>query len=157
MSEPIRMSKEGVVKLEEELNRLKFDERPRVAAEIERSRQLGDLAENAEYHAAKEAQSHLERKIAELQDKIARVRIVDTSSIPSDKVYLYARVTVKDQRNGVEIEYTIVPPGEADVDNDIISVESPVARAMLGKAVGDTVEIPVPAGVLRYEVLRISR
>ena len=157
MSEPIRMSKEGVVKLEEELKRLKFDERPRVAAEIERSRQLGDLAENAEYHAAKEAQSHLERKIAELQDKIARVRIVDTSSIPSDKVYLYARVTVKDQRNGVEIEYTIVPPGEADVDNDIISVESPVARAMLGKAVGDTVEIPVPAGVLRYEVLRISR
>ena len=157
MSEPIRMSKDGVAKLEDELKLLKFTERPKICAEIDRARQLGDLSENAEYHAAKEAQTHLERKIAELQEKLSRVQIIDTDAIPSDKVYLYATVLVKDHRFDEEIAYKIVPPDEADVDNDIISVESPVAAAMLGKAVGEIVEIPVPAGILKYEILKISR
>ena len=157
MSDSIRMSKQGAAKLEVELKRLKFTERPAISAEIDRARQLGDLSENAEYHAAKEAQGYLERKIAELQDKLARVQIIDTDAIPTDKVYLYAKVLVKDHHFDEDIEYTIVPPDEADVDNDIISVDSPVATAMLGKAEGEIVEIQVPAGTLKYEILKISR
>ncbi|UCC44021.1 MAG: transcription elongation factor GreA [Candidatus Zixiibacteriota bacterium] len=157
MVEPVYLSKEGRLKLEAELKRLKFEERPRLVAEIKRARELGDLSENAEYHAAKEAQGHLERKIAELGDKLARVRTVDTEKIPSDKVYLFARVRVRDLSDGEEIEYTIVPPDEADVDNDIISVKSPIGQALLGHAVGETVEFSVPAGKVKYEILKISR
>jgi transcription elongation factor GreA len=151
------MSKEGASKLEAELKRLKFTERPKIVAEIDRARQLGDLSENAEYHAAKEAQVHLERKIAELEEKISRIQVVDTDSIPSDKVYLYARVLVRDHGFDEDVEFTIVPPEEAKPDEDIISVESPVAKGLLGKAVGETVEVPVPAGTLKYEILKISR
>jgi transcription elongation factor GreA len=151
------MSKEGAAKLEDELKRLKYTERPLICAEIDRARQLGDLSENAEYHAAKESQGYLERKIAGIQDRLSRVQIIDTDAIPTDKVYLYAKVLVKDHRFDEEIEYTVVPPDEADADNDIISVDSPVASAMLGKAVGEIVEIKVPAGTLKYEILKISR
>lgn len=151
------MSKEGRLKLEAELKRLKFDERPKLVAEIKRAREMGDLAENAEYHAAKEAQAHLERKVADLEYKLARVRTIDTEQIPDDKAYLFAKVLIKDQRTSEEILYTIVPPEEADVDNDVISVKSPIGAALLGKAVGDVVEITVPAGVVKYEILKISR
>ena len=145
------------MKLETELKRLKFEERPKIVAEIKRTRELGDLSENAEYHAAKEAQVHLERKIGELELKLSKVRLVDANSIPSDKVYLYAKVTVKDHRNGEEILYTVVSPDEADVDLDIISIKSPVGAALLGKVVGEIIEIHVPAGKLKYEVIKISR
>ena len=151
------MSKEGLIKLEAELKRLKFEERPKIVAEIKRARELGDLSENAEYHAAKETQTHLERKISDLEFSLSRARSIDTDAIPTDKVYLYAKVLVKDLGDGEEIEYTIVPPDEADVDNDVISVKSPVASAMLGKAVGETVDIKVPAGTIKYEILIISR
>ena len=157
MSEPIYLSKEGRLKLEAELKRLKFEERPKLVAEIKRAREMGDLTENAEYHAAKEAQTHLERKIADLEYKLARVRTVDTDQIPDDKVYLFAKVLVKDQNSGEEIEYTIVHPEEADVDNDIISVKSPIGAGLLGKSVGDVVEINVPAGVLKYKIFKITR
>jgi len=157
MSELIYMSREALVKLEAELRRLKFEERPKIVAEIKRAREMGDLSENAEYHAAKETQSHLERKISDLEFRLSRVRLIDTDAIPTDKVYLYAKVLVKDLSDGEEIEYTIVPPDEADVDSDIISVKSPVAAAMLGRAVGDTVAVNVPAGTINYEILRISR
>ena len=157
MSEPLYMSKEGRLKLEAELKRLKFEERPRIVSEIKRAREMGDLSENAEYHAAKEAQGHLERKIAELQDKLSRVRSVDAENIPKDKVYLFAKVLVKDHKSGEEILYTIAPPEEADVDNDIISVKSPIGAALLGKVEGDIVEIQVPVGKLTYEVKKISR
>jgi len=157
MTEPIYLSKEGRLKLEGELKRLKFQERPKLVAEIKRAREMGDLAENAEYHAAKEAQMHLEGKIAELEYKLSRVRTVDADQIPSDKVYLFAKVLVKDQGTGEEILYTIAPPDETDVDNDVISVKSPIGAALLGKAVGYIVEITVPAGLLKYEILRISR
>lgn len=157
MSEPIYLSKEGRLKLEAELKRLKFDERPKLVAEIKRAREMGDLTENAEYHAAKEAQTHLERQIADLQYKLSRVRTVDADQIPDDKVYLFAKVLVKDQSTGEEILYTVVPPDETDVDNDVISVKSPIGAALLGKAVGDVVEITVPAGLLKYEILKISR
>jgi len=157
MAEPHYVSKEGRIRLEQELKLLKFTERPRIVAEIKRTMELGDLSENAEYHAAKEAQVHLERKIADLEDKLSRVRTVDAGQIPSDKVYLFAKVLVKDLDRGEEILYTISPPDDADVDNDIISVKSPIGAGLLGKAVGDVAEIKVPVGTLRYEVLKITR
>ena len=157
MSEPVYLTKDGRVKLEAELKRLKYNERPRIVAEIKRTREMGDLSENAEYHAAKEAQSHLERRISELELKLAQSRTIDLRDIPSDKAYILAKVLVKDLDDGEEIEYTLAPPEETDVDNDIISVKSPIGSALLGKAVGDKVEVSVPAGVIKYEVLRISR
>jgi transcription elongation factor GreA len=157
MSEPVYLSKEGRIRLEGELKRLKFEERPKLVAEIKRAKELGDLSENAEYHAAKEAQTHLERKIAELEDKMSRVRSVDIDKIPSDKVYLFARVMVRDLRDGEETEYIIVPPEETDIDSDKISVKSPIGLGLMGKAVGDRAEITVPAGKIVYEILKISR
>ncbi|MBD3258556.1 transcription elongation factor GreA [candidate division GN15 bacterium] len=157
MTEPIYVSKEGRIKLENELHQLKYTERPKIVAEIKRTRELGDLSENAEYHAAKEAQVHLERKIAELEEKMSRVRTVDTDQIPKDKAYLFATVKVKDLDRNIEIQYKLVPPDEADIDNDILSVKSPIGAGLLGKKVGDVAEIKVPVGLLRYEVLEITR
>jgi transcription elongation factor GreA len=156
-NEPVYLTKEGRIRLEQELKKLKFEERPRIVAEIKRTRELGDLSENAEYHVAKEAQVHLERKIAELQDKVSRIQTVDADQIPTDKAYLFARVRVKDLDRGEEIVYTLSPPEEADVDNDIISVKSPIGAGLLGKAVGEVAEIKIPVGILRYEILEISR
>jgi transcription elongation factor GreA len=157
MREPIYLSKDGRLKLEAELKKLKYQDRPTIVAEIKRTREMGDLSENAEYHAAKESQKHLEAKIAELEDKLSLVRTLEMDKIPSDKVYLFAKALVKDMEDGEEIEYTIAPADEADVDNDIISVKSPIGAALLGKAEGDIVEIDVPAGVIKYKILKISR
>lgn len=157
MSDHIYLSKDGRLKMEAELKKLKFEERPKLIAEIKRAMEHGDLSENAEYHAAKEAQTHLERKISQIEDKLSRVRSVEIDKIPTDKVYLFSKVRVKDRRRGEEILFTIVPADEADVDNDIISVKSPIGAALLGKAVGEVVDIQVPAGTLQYEVLNISR
>ena len=157
MREPIYLSKDGRLKLEAELKKLKYQDRPTIVAEIKRTREMGDLSENAEYHAAKESQKHLEGKIAELEDKLSRVRTLEMDKIPSDKVYLFAKALVKDLEHGEEIEYTIAPADEADVDNDIISVKSPIGAALLGKAEGDIVEVDVPAGIIKYKILKISR
>jgi transcription elongation factor GreA len=151
------MSKNGIVKLENELKDLKTNKRPVLIAEIKRAMELGDLSENAEYHAAKEAQTHLERKIAELEDKLSRVRPIDTDNIPDDKAYLFAKVLVKDQKDGEEIEYQLAPPEEVDIDNDVISIKSPIGAALLGKSVGDVVEVQVPVGIIKYEIIKISR
>jgi transcription elongation factor GreA len=157
MSDHIYLSRDGRLKMEGELKKLKFEERPRLVAEIKRAMELGDLSENAEYHTAKEAQTHLERRIAEIEDKLSRVRSIDIDKIPTDKVYLFSKVIVKDLRDGEEITYTIAPPDEVDTDNDIISVKSPIGAALLGKGIGETVQIKVPAGELRYEILKIFR
>ncbi|MEE8577542.1 MAG: transcription elongation factor GreA [candidate division Zixibacteria bacterium] len=157
MSEPIYLTKEGRLKMEAELKQLKFEERPAIIAEIKRARELGDLSENAEYHAAKEKQGHVERKIAEVEEKLSRVRSVDTDKIPKDKAYLFSKVLIRDERDGEEILYTLASSEEADVDNDIISVNSPIGKALLGKAVGDKIEIKVPAGLLKYEIISITR
>ena len=156
-SKPIYLSKEGRLKLEKDLKKLKTVDRPKIISEIKRARELGDLTENAEYHAAKEAQVHIERKIAVLEDKLSRVRSLDTDNIPTDKAYLFARVLVKDLDDGEEIEYTLAPPEETDIDNDIISIKSPIGSALLGKAVGDKLDVKVPAGTIRYEIIKISR
>lgn len=157
MSDPIYLSREGRLKLEAELKRLKYEDRPRLVAEIKRALHLGDLSENAEYHAAKDAQRLLEIRIAELEDKLSRVRSVDIDKIPNDKAYLFSKVLVKDLRDGEQTLYTLAPPDEVDVDNDIISVKSPIGAALLGKGVGDKVTVAVPAGEIRYEILRITR
>ena len=157
MSDHIYLSRDGRLKLEGELKKLKFEERPRIISEIKRAIELGDLSENAEYHAAKEAQVHIERKISEIEDKLSRVLTVDVDKIPNDKVYLFSRVRVKDKRDGEETLYTVVPADEADVDNDVISVKSPIGAALLGKAIGEVVEITVPAGKITYEILNITR
>jgi transcription elongation factor GreA len=156
-SKPIYLSKNGIRKLEKELKNLKTIERPKIVAEIKRAMEMGDLSENAEYHAAKENQTHIEAKIAELEDKLSRARLIDTSDIPDDKAYIFARVLVKDLEDDEEIEYTLAPPDETDVDNDVISIESPIGKALLGKAVGDKLDIEVPAGIIKYEVIKISR
>lgn len=157
MSEPVYLSRNGRIKLETELKNLKYTDRPKIVAEIKRTRELGDLSENAEYHAAKETQRHLERRISDIEDKLSRARTFDTDKIPSDKVYLLAKVTVKDLSDGEEIMYTVAPPDEVDVDNDVISVKSPIGSALLGKAVGDKVNVKVPAGTIKYEIMKISR
>lgn len=157
MSKPIKMSREGIKRIEDELKVLKYQERPKIVAEIKRARELGDLSENAEYHAAKESQSHLERKISDLEFRLARAEIVDVNDIPTDAVYIFANVLVKDLKFDEEILYKLVPADDADVDNDIISVESPIGKGLLGKKVGEIAEIPVPAGTLKFEILKISR
>ncbi len=156
-TDPVYLSKKGLLRLERELKQLKTVDRPEIIAEIKRAMELGDLSENAEYHAAKEAQTHIERKIAQLEDKLSRARAIDTDKIPSDKAYIFAKVLVKDLKRNDEILYQLVPPDETDVENDMISIKSPVGAALLGKAVGDKVEIKVPAGILQYEVVKISR
>ncbi|UCD95328.1 MAG: transcription elongation factor GreA [Candidatus Zixiibacteriota bacterium] len=156
-SKPIYLSKEGRLKLEKELKKLKTVDRPKIIAEIKRAREMGDLTENAEYHAAKETQVHIERRIAELEDKLSRVRSIDTDNIPTDKAYLFARVLVRDLDDDEKIEYTLAPPEETDIDNDIISIKSPIGSALLGKSVGDKVDVKVPAGLIRYEIMKISR
>lgn len=154
---PVYLSKDGLQKLKDELRKMKTEDRPDIIAEIKRARELGDLSENAEYHAAKEAQTHIERRIAELEDKLSRARTIDTDNIPDDKAYIFAYVTVKDLKRGFEIEYQLVPPDEADVDEDKISTKSPVGAALLGKSIGDKLEIKVPAGILEYEIINIKR
>jgi len=156
-SKPLYLSKDGIRKLEIELKELKTKDRPQIIAEIKRAMELGDLSENAEYHAAKEAQVHIEKKISELELKLHRAQPIDMSDIASDKAYIFARVLVKDLDDGEEIEYTLAPPDETDIDNDVISVESPIGKALLGKTIGDKLDVKVPAGIIKYEILKISR
>lgn len=155
--EPIYLSKQGRQNLENELRDLKGVQRPAIVKEITRCMQMGDLSENAEYHAAKEAQQHLQYKISDLEDKLSRVRSVDIDKIPTDKVYLFATVKVRDLKRKEDIVYRILPAEESDPDNDEISVKSPIGIALLGKGVGETVEIEIPVGILRYKILEISR
>jgi transcription elongation factor GreA len=156
-SKPIYLSKEGIARLEKELKELKTEKRPKLVGEIKRAAEMGDLSENAEYHAAKEAQQVLEGKIAELEDKLSRVQPVDTNDIPTDKAYLFAKVLVKDLADDEEEEFTLAPPDETDVDNNVISVESPIGKGLLGHAIGDIVEIKVPSGLIKFEIMKISR
>jgi transcription elongation factor GreA len=155
--EPIYLSKDGRMKLENELKQLKSVERRRIVGEIERAANMGDLKENAEYHAAKEQQKFIENKIGEIEDKLSRVRSIDLDKIPTDKAYLFAKVKVRDLERKEDITYHLKPAEEADVDNDEISVKSPIGAGLLGKGVGDEVEIEIPIGKLHYKILEISR
>ncbi len=155
-SDKLPMTRQGKVHLEKELKRLMQEERPAVIKAIEFARSLGDLSENADYEAAKERQAWCEARIAELQDAIARADVIDPSSLSSDRVIFGAHVSVLDVENDNEVTYQIVGALESDVKNGRISVMSPLARAMIGKAVGDTFEVKSPKGVKEYEVTDIS-
>lgn len=151
------ITREGHKKLKKDLQRLKGVERPKILKEIERARAYGDISENAEYEAAKHAQGLLEARISDLESKFARSRIVDEEEMDADTVLLGAVVRLKDLNRNKELRYTIVSDVEADFKSGKISNSSPVGRGLLGAKVGQTVEIDVPAGKLKYEVLDISR
>ena len=147
----------GYEKLKKELARLKRVERPKILKDIERARAYGDISENAEYEAAKHSQGLLEARIRDLESKVARARIVEDDEIGTDTVLLGAVVRLKDLERGKELTYVIVSDAEADFKSGRISVSSPVGKGLLGARVGHTVEIDVPAGKLKYQVLDISR
>ena len=153
---PFYMSEEGYEKLKAELHKMKYTDRPAVVEEIKKAREHGDLTENAEYDAAKEAQTHLERQIAELEFKIAHARVVKRDEVAKDKAYLFARVTVVDLDDDEEEVYTLVAPDEANPDKNHISIKSPIGQGLLGKKAGDEVTIKVPAGTLNYKITSIE-
>lgn len=150
------MSAEGLKKLREELHDLKTRGRSEAAAAIAEAREKGDLSENAEYDAAKEAQGLLEKKIAEMEGTVSRARVIDTSKLDTSKVTLMARVRIKNLKVGKEFTYQIVSESEADLKQKKISVKSPIAEALLGKKVGDTAEAKTPGGIIGFEILSID-
>ena len=148
---------EGLENLKKELDHLVRVERPSLSKQIAEARDKGDLSENAEYHAAKEAQGMLELKISKMQDLVRNARIIDESKLDASKVLLLSTVVIKNLKNGVEMKYTLVPEQEADMKAAKISVTSPIAKGLLGKEVGDTAEIKVPAGIIPFKIIEISR
>jgi transcription elongation factor GreA len=150
------MTAEGYQRLEEELRHLKLNERPAVIRAIAEAREHGDLSENAEYHAARERQSFIEGRVAELEDKIARAEVIDVSKLSGKQVMFGATVTVVDEDTDEKASYQIVGPDEADVKAKRLSVTSPLARAVIGKKVGDTVEVTTPNGSRSYEIVRVA-
>ena len=151
----IPMTAEGHSALDAELRRLKSEERPAVIQAISEARDHGDLSENAEYHAAKERQAWIEGRVAELEDKLARAEIIDVSKLSGKTVKFGATVTLVDEDSDEESVYKIVGEDEADVKSGKISITSPIARALIGKEVGDTVEVAAPGGARGYEILKI--
>ena len=154
--EKIPMTRAGHVALEAELKNLKSVRRPEIIEAIATARAHGDLSENAEYHAAKEQQSFIEGRIMELEAVIGKAQIIDPSTLSGDKVKFGATVLLVDEETDVEETYTIVGEYEADADNRRISISAPIARALIGKSVGDSVEVRTPKGLRRYEILEVS-
>jgi len=150
------MTGEGFQSLDDELRRLKTQERPAVIAAIAEARSHGDLSENAEYHAAKERQGWIEGRIAEIEDKIARAQVIDVSKLSGAQIKFGATVSVVDEDTEEEARYQIVGEHEADVRSGKVSIASPIARAMIGKESGDVVEVNTPGGVKAYEILKVE-
>jgi transcription elongation factor GreA len=146
------ITKPGLARLKDELKRLKAFERPRIVKEIAEARSHGDLSENAEYHAAKEKQSHLEGRILQVEDWIARAEVIDVGKLKGDRVVFGATVTLSDSESGDEMRYRVVGELEADLKRGKISVASPIARAMIGKQEGDVVKVTTPGGEREYEI-----
>ena len=154
--EKVPMTIEGYKTLEEELHRLKSVERPRIIQQISDAREHGDLSENAEYHAAKEAQGMNEAKVAELEDKISRAEVIDVSKLSGDTVKFGATVTLEDEDSGEKVKYKIVGDAEANVRDGKVSISSPIARALIGKSKGDSAEVTTPKGSRSYEILKLE-
>jgi transcription elongation factor GreA len=148
---------EGLQKLKEELDQLMTVERKKISLAIAEARDKGDLSENAEYDAAKNAQGMLELKISKLQQIVHDARLIDESQIDETKVFIHSSVEIKNCKNNAKMTYSIVPEHEADLKTAKISVSSPIAKGLLGKKVGDIVEIKIPAGVVEFEIINISR
>jgi transcription elongation factor GreA len=154
--EKVPMTGEGYASLDEELKRLKTQERPAVVAAIGEARAHGDLSENAEYHAAKDRQGWIEGRIAEIEDKIARAQVIDVSKLTGSQVKFGATVTVVDEDTEEEGRYQVVGEHEADIKSGKISLSSPLSRAMIGKEVGEVVEVNTPGGIKAYEILKVE-
>lgn len=150
------VTEEGMKKLQGELDRMTKIERPSISQQIAEARDKGDLSENAEYDAAKEAQGLLEMRIAKLQETIRNSRIIDESKLDTSSVQILSKVKIKNQKNGAQMTYTIVSESEADLKAGKISISTPIAKGLLGKKVGDVAEIKVPAGVMPFEIVEIS-
>lgn len=149
------MTAGGYARLQEELKRFKTVERPAIIRALEQAREHGDLAENAEYTAARERQSFIEGRVAELEDKIRRAEVIDVSKLSGRVVKFGAKVRLADEDTGEETTYQIVGTDEADIKAGLLSVTSPLARALIGKRVGDTVEVVTPSGTKAYEIVRV--
>ncbi len=147
----------GLKKLQEELHNLKVHERSKIALQIAEARDKGDLSENAEYDAAKDAQGVLELKISKLEEVVINARIIDESKIDSSKVLILSRVKIKNVKTGQMLSYMLVAENEADIKTGKISVSSPIGKGLLGKSVGDTVEIQVPSGKLKFKIAEVKR
>ncbi len=157
MSNVSYYSAEGLKKLKEELNHLRDIERPKASQAIAEARDKGDLSENAEYDAAKEAQGLLEMRISKMEETLAGARLIDESQLDTSKVLVLSTVKLKNQNNGMEMKYTLVAESEADLKSGKISVSSPIGKGLLGKEVGEVAEITVPNGTLKFEILEITR
>jgi transcription elongation factor GreA len=157
MSKVSYYTPEGLKKLKDELNYMRDVERPKASQAIAEARDKGDLSENAEYDAAKEAQGLLEMKIAKMEELLANARLIDESQLDTSKVLVLSTVKLKNRQNGQELTYTLVAESEADLKSGKISVTSPIGKGLLGKKVGETAEIQVPNGTLKFDILEISR
>ena len=154
--EKVPMTIEGFKQLEAELHRLKVEERPRIIQQISEARDHGDLADNAEYHAAKDAQGLNEAKVAELEDKLSRAEVIDPAKLSGSTVKFGATVTLEDEDSGDKVKYKIVGEHEANVREGKISITSPIARALIGKSKGESAEVTTPRGARSYEILKIE-
>ena len=150
-------TEQGLKKLKEELNHLKDVERPKASNAIAEARDKGDLSENAEYDAAKEAQGMLEMRISKLEERLANARVIDESQLDNSKVLVLSKVKIRNKSNGMTMDYMIVADGEADLSKGKISVNSPIGNGLLGKSVGEIAKISVPTGFIDLEILEISR
>jgi len=156
MSQITYLTNEGLKKLRKELDHLMNVERPAISKQIGEAIEKGDISENAEYDAAKDAQGMLEAKIAEIRSKIANARILDETKIDTSQVQILNKVTIKNKKNNSTMQYTIVPESEANLKQGKISVNTPIAKGLIGKKVGDVVEIKVPSGIIPFEIVEIS-
>ncbi len=150
-------TQEGLDKLKVELNQLVSVERPSISKQIAEARDKGDLSENAEYDAAKEAQGLLELRISKLEDVVRHAKLIDESKLDNSKVLILSKVKMKNGKTGSIVTYTLVPENEADLKSGKISIDSPISKGLLGKSVGDKAEIKVPSGIMEFEILEISR
>ncbi|OAB80624.1 transcription elongation factor GreA [Cochleicola gelatinilyticus] len=157
MSKVSYYTAEGLKKLREEVDHLRDVERPKASNAIAEARDKGDLSENAEYDAAKEAQGMLEMRISKLEETLANARLIDESQLDTSKVLVHSNVKIKNQTNGMEMQYKLVAQSEADLKSGKISTESPIGKGLLGKKVGDIAEIQVPNGVMKFEIIEITR
>ncbi len=157
MSQINYYTQEGLNRLKSDLHQLKTVERPKISQQIAEARDKGDLSENAEYDAAKEAQGLLEARIAKMDDMLANARVVDESKMDASKAYILSKVKIKNLANNQLMEYQLVAENEADIRQKKISVDSPIGKGLLGKAVGEVAEIDVPAGRVQFEVVEINR
>jgi len=157
MSQISYYTAEGLKKLKDELHQMKTIQRPAISDQIAEARDKGDLSENAEYDAAKEAQGLLEMKISKMEAIISNARLIDNTSIDNSKVFILSKVKIKNVSNGMEVEYILVAENEADLKEKKISIDSPFGKGLLGKKQGDIADIHTPNGILQFEIIEISR